>query len=200
MSAPDDEKPLSVNTGKHIALRRPEIDREATPRAFPPAERSTAPRTAPIELTEEQRAEALKYLFEPDREPPPPPPKARKVPVKSPDPDLLRWALKYVRQLRTPRTAREIVTHWYSTWHGHPDRPKTVTKAHKAGHVDRMEKWLERHEKKGRLRMVGRRGSLGPRGKMRWPAKSYLPVEGAVWKRRPMPSDISPNSRPEKHI
>lgn len=186
MPAPDDEKPLSVNTGKHIALRRPEIDREATPRAFPPAERSAAPRTAPIELTEEQRAEALKCLWEPDREPPPPSPRERKVSVKTPDPDLLRWTLKYVRQLRTPRTAMEIVNTWYSTWYGHgKERPKTVTKAHKPAHVDRVAKWLERHEKAGRLRMAGQK----PGGKKRWPAKSYVPIEGAEWRRPRKPRD-----------
>ncbi len=185
MSAPDDEKPLNVNTGKRLALKRPEIGREATPRAFPPAERSAAPRTAPIELTEEQRAEALKYLREPDREPPPPSPRERKVSVKSPDPDLRRWTLKYVRQLRTPRTAMEIVNTWYSTWRGHEDKPKTIRRAHKAAHVDRVAKWLERHEKAGRLRMVGQK----PGGKKKWPAKSYVPVEGAEWRRPRKPRD-----------
>lgn len=187
MSAPADEKPLSVNTGKHIALKLPEIGSGAKPRAVPPTERpAAASRPERIELTEEQRAETLKYLREPDREPPPPPPRERKVSVKSPDPDPLRWTLKYVRQLRTPRTAMEIVNTWYSTWWGHgEDRPKTVTKAHKAAHVDRVAKWLERHEKAGRLRMVGQK----PGGKKKWPAKSYVPVEGAEWRRPRKPRD-----------
>lgn len=187
MSAPDDNKPLSVNIGKHITLKRPKTGSEAKPRAVPPTERPAAARRPErMELTEEQRAEALKYLREPDREPPPPPPRERKVSVKSPDPDLLRWTLKYVRQLRTPRTAMEIVNTWYSTWYGHgKERPKTVTKAHKPGHVDRVAKWLERHEKAGRLRMAGQK----PGGKKRWPAKSYVPIEGAEWRRPRKPRD-----------
>lgn len=181
MSAPDDEKPLSVNTGKRPVLSRPAVEVRPSPRAVPPAER----RPERTELTEEQRAEALKYLREPDREPPPPPKKARKVSVQSPDPDLIRWTQKYVRQLRTPRTATEIVDTWYSGWRNHEDKPKAITKSHKAGHVDRVSKWLERHEKAGRLRMAGQK----PGGKKRWPAKSYVPVEGAEWRRPRKPKD-----------
>lgn len=188
MSAPDDDMPLSVNTGKHLVLKRPEISREATPRAFPPAERRTAQRPARIEHTEEQRAEALKYLGEPDREPPPSPPQIieerkprRARPIPYPDPDLIRWCEGYMRRMKSSRTAMEIVNYWYSTWRRHPEKPQDITSKHKPGYVDRVSKWLEHHEKAGRLRMVRRRKSYGKR---RWPAKSYLPVEGAVWKRR----------------
>ena len=112
-----------------------------------------------------------------------PPKKARRVTVPYPDPDLLRWCLNYLRKLKTARTASEIVTYWYSTWRGHrgEDRPKNITRKDKAGHVERVSKWLEYHEKQGRLRIADRKG--------KWNAKSYQVVDGADWRRPRRPKE-----------
>lgn len=199
MSAPDDDdKRPSVNTGKHIVLKRPEMGREVEPLAYPPVERlaaqqsqffriKTEPDGSPFfDLTEEERASVIKRLYEPDSPPSPPqiieerkPRRARSIPY--PDPDLRRWCEGYMRRMKSSRTAMEIVNHWYSTWRGHPEKPKNITKKHKPGHVDRVSKWLERHEKAGRLRVADRRG--------KWNAKSYMPVEGAEWRRPRKASD-----------
>jgi hypothetical protein len=123
--------------------------------------------------SEQEREAAIKRLLEPI--PVPPSPKKRPPAVKFPDRDVIRWCLGYMKRMETPRTATEIVDHWYSTWRGHDGRPETVHSKHKAAHVDRVSKWLERHEKAGRLIVGERRG--------KWNARSYLPVEGADWRR-----------------
>lgn len=197
MSAPDDDKPLSINTGKPLVLKRPEAKREVKPQAFPPPERQAVQKpqffrvkaepdgSRHFDLTEEQRAATIKRIVEPEAAPPPPteerkPRRARSIPY--PDPDLIRWCEGYMRRMKSSRTAMEIVNYWYSTWRGHPEKPKNITKKHKSGHVDRVSKWLERHEKAGRLCVANRRG--------KWNAKSYLPIEGAEWRRPRKPRDI----------
>jgi len=94
---------------------------------------------------------------------------------KLPTPDLIRRCREHMERATYPKSASELVKIWYDDWRGNPAKPKNITKKHKAGHVGRVSKWLERHEKAGRLRVVDHSG--------KWNAKRYLQVDGADWRR-----------------
>lgn len=196
MSTPDEtDRPLSVSTGKSIVLKRPTTPgpvAQASPKAKAQATAREGKgaffnvKTVPdgsrfFEHSEEVRAAAIKRITDP--EPETVSPKAKRPPsVKHPNPDLIQWCRGYMLRMKSPRTAMDIVNQWYSTWYGHGDRrPDETRSKHKAAHVDRVSKWLERHERAGRLRVVVRKKPY--RGKSQWLAKAYLPVDGADWRR-----------------
>ena len=123
-------------------------------------------------LTAEQRAALTERLLTRDEAEPNGQPKAA---PNAPPADLIFYCRKHMQHVSYPRTARAIVEDWYREWRGHPAKPKNVTKKAMAGHIDRVSKWLERHERAGRLRIVDQSG--------KWNAKRYLQVPGADWRR-----------------
>lgn len=155
MPPSDDKERLSVNaTGRGVVLQR---------RPQPTGPLQASPRPATLKHRVEQEAV------------PPSRPKAAQHRATPPT-DLMEYCRLHMSRVAYPRTASDIVRDWYSAWRGHPDRPKDIiNKRRTAGHVDRVSKWLERHERVGRLRVVDRKG--------KWNAKRYLQVDGANWKR-----------------
>lgn len=90
--------------------------------------------------------------------------------------ELLDYCRATMHRAKSPRTASELVDEWFREWRGHNLKPANVGKKYKAAHVDRAAKWLDRHEKQGRLCVVDNAG--------KWNAKRYLQVPEADWRRR----------------
>jgi hypothetical protein len=175
MAAPDDNERLSINIRKDI-VKPPRPKSDPLPISRP----------APVDLTEERRTAPIRHLLK--AEPTAAPQSGAIRSGKAPTDDLLRRCRQHMQRATYPKTARDLVGLWYADWRGRKDKPKNISKKYEAGHVDRVSKWLERHERAGRLRVVDHKG--------KWNTKRYLQVDEADWRRTsntkgPKASEIS---------
>lgn len=163
-----DDRPLRINIKPGKELRLPPRTAELPPRPAPPP-----PTGEPSRLSAEVRdrrvaEEVAKRQASPDGVP-----TARK-----PTSELLAWCREHLQRATTPKTAQELVKLWCAAWRGQSpsEKPPKAAKKHQPGNIDRVSKWLERHERAGRLRVVDHKG--------RWNARRYLQIEGADWRRK----------------
>ncbi len=88
---------------------------------------------------------------------------------------LTAFCQALMHRTRSPRSARDIVTAWFSSWRGRKDKPANVKAKNKGWLVDRVAAWLRHHARVGRLIAMDREGERN--------ATRYVEAPGANWQR-----------------
>lgn len=85
---------------------------------------------------------------------------------------LMDWAAGYMGRVRSPKSARDVIEAWYSSWRGKKDKPVRAQKMYKRHNVNRIAQWMGRQHAKGSLELVDQKGFGG--------AKRYKLIDGKL--------------------